>query len=317
MSVLREIGAILTSVAGPVTVVRVARREGLGAVGGVQVQVHTDGGVVGELLGGAVVAAAGALVAEVVADGTARRASVDLAETTAVGSGLACGGRVVLLAHALDAPAARRLGVALVAGEPAALAADPEGARVLTGPELEDGAGAVPERARALVRRGASATEDVDGVLLDVWVPVPHVVVVGEGVLGAALLAQAAVLGWSAATVTTVAQAEAAVAALAAPDVLVLLDHDPAFDDALLACARGPAFAGALGSRHTQAARRERLTATGATADDLAGVHGPVGLDLGARTPAETAVSVVAEVLSLRSGRTPAALAEHTGRIGA
>lgn len=55
---------------------------------------------------------------------------------------------------------------------------------------------------------------------------------------------------------------------------LVLLDHSPAFDTALLACARGPAFTGALGSRHTQSDRARRLRAAGASEDDLAAVRG-------------------------------------------
>jgi xanthine dehydrogenase accessory factor len=80
---------------------------------------------------------------------------------------------------------------------------------------------------------------------------------------------------------------------------------------------RGRGFLGALGSRRTQAARRERLLAAGVTEDELARVHGPVGLDLGARTPAETAVSVVAEVLATRSGRDPSALGRARGQIGA
>jgi xanthine dehydrogenase accessory factor len=61
---------------------------------------------------------------------------------------------------------------------------------------------------------------------------------------------------------------------------------------------------------------RDRLTAAGASEAELDRVRGPVGLDLGARTPAETAVSVVAEVLARRGGRTPAALGATAGRIG-
>ena len=84
--------------------------------------------------------------------------------------------------------------------------------------------------------------------------------------------------------------------------MLVLLDHGPEFDAALIAGLRGRGFIGALGSRHTQAARRERMLAAGVTEDELARLYGPVGLDLGARTAAETAVSIVAQVIAVRGG---------------
>ena len=112
--------------------------------------------------------------------------------------------------------------------------------------------------------------------------------------------------------------AHAAVAAFSDADVLVLLDHDPAFDAVLVNGLRaGRGFLGALGSRHTQSARRQRLQAAGLTAAELAALHGPVGLDLGARTPAETAVSIVAQVIAARAGRSATALAANEGPIGA
>jgi xanthine dehydrogenase accessory factor len=99
--------------------------------------------------------------------------------------------------------------------------------------------------------------------------------------------------------------------------VLVLLDHAPAFDAALVeGLRRGRGFIGALGSRRTQAARRERLLAAGLDDAQLARLYGPVGLDLGARTPAETAVSIVAQVVAVRSGRAGTALAGSGNRIG-
>jgi xanthine dehydrogenase accessory factor len=99
--------------------------------------------------------------------------------------------------------------------------------------------------------------------------------------------------------------------------VLVLLDHARTFDVVLAeGLRRGRGFIGALGSRRTQSARRERLIAAGVTEEELGRLRGPVGLDLGARTPAETAVSIVAQVIAARSGRAGSALAGTEGRIG-
>jgi xanthine dehydrogenase accessory factor len=79
---------------------------------------------------------------------------------------------------------------------------------------------------------------------------------------------------------------------------IVTLTHDPKLDDPALETAlRSPAFyIGALGSKKTHAARLERLAAAGFDADDLARIHGPAGLDIGAKSPAEIAVSVLAQM---------------------
>lgn len=79
---------------------------------------------------------------------------------------------------------------------------------------------------------------------------------------------------------------------------VVTLTHDPKLDEPALAVAlRSPAFyVGALGSRKTHAARLERLRALGLGAEKLARIHAPVGLAIGARSPAEIAISILAEV---------------------
>lgn len=82
----------------------------------------------------------------------------------------------------------------------------------------------------------------------------------------------------------------------------VVLTHDPKIDDVALAeLLRSPApYIGALGSRVTQAKRREDLLAQGFTEDDLKRIHGPIGLDIGARSPEEIAVSIMAEIVQVR-----------------
>ena len=80
---------------------------------------------------------------------------------------------------------------------------------------------------------------------------------------------------------------------------LVALTHDPKIDDpALVAALASDAFyVGALGSRKTQGARRERLGAAGFSSADVDRIHGPIGLPIGARTPEEIAVAVLAQVI--------------------
>lgn len=100
-------------------------------------------------------------------------------------------------------------------------------------------------------------------------------------------------------------------------DAVLVFTHDPKFDEpALLAALRsGAGYVGALGSRRTQAERAERLRAAGIAAEDLARLHAPCGLDLGARTPEETAVSILAEVVAARTGRGGERLTVTSGPI--
>jgi len=85
---------------------------------------------------------------------------------------------------------------------------------------------------------------------------------------------------------------------LDARSALVTLSHDAKIDEPALDVAlRSPCFyVGALGSRRTQQKRRDRLAEAGMTDEELARIHGPVGLDLGARSPAEIALSIAAEL---------------------
>lgn len=82
---------------------------------------------------------------------------------------------------------------------------------------------------------------------------------------------------------------------------LCLLSHDPKIDDPALlmafAAKRPPAYIGALGSRKTQGSRHERLLAKGVTSAQVAQICGPIGLDIGAKSPAEIAVAILAEVI--------------------
>jgi xanthine dehydrogenase accessory factor len=94
--------------------------------------------------------------------------------------------------------------------------------------------------------------------------------------------------------------------------VIIALTHDPKLDDmALLEALKSPAFyVGALGSRANNARRRERLAMFDLTAEEIARLHGPVGLSIGSRTPPEIAVSILAHLISVRNQ--PAAAAAQS-----
>ncbi|MGH3906416.1 MAG: XdhC family protein [Pseudonocardiaceae bacterium] len=315
----------------PSGVVRVLERHGFGTVATGQLLAGTaDGERAGALFAGTMDTVALPLLSSAVA--TPGTAKGHVTEPAAVDAGLACSGGAQLLGHPLPAQAAAALGTALAEGVPSALASTADGSAVLVaaGPGLADvvgtlGSAEVDEtvlaRLRELARTGATATEqgDVNGIpmLIDVWVPVTTMLVVGRGAIGAALAAQCELLGWAVRTETELEPSVAAAKEFTAADVLVLLDHAPSFDAVLVELLRsGRGFCGALGSRHTQATRRTRLEAAGITDEEMTRLHGPVGLDLGAATPAETAVSVVAEVLAVRRGRSGGVLAAAKGRIG-
>ncbi|MGW2485951.1 XdhC family protein [Streptomyces sp. NPDC001606] len=99
--------------------------------------------------------------------------------------------------------------------------------------------------------------------------------------------------------------------------VICVLTHDPKFDVPLLleALRRPAAYVGAMGSRRTHAERWERLVAAGLGEDELSRLRSPLGLDLGARTPEEVAVSVAAEIVALRWGGSGAPLTGTAGAI--
>jgi xanthine dehydrogenase accessory factor len=98
---------------------------------------------------------------------------------------------------------------------------------------------------------------------------------------------------------------------------IAVLTHDPKLDDAALEIAlRSPAaYVGAMGSHRMQAKRHDRLLARGITEEELARLAAPIGLDLGALTPEETALSIMSEIVALRRGRPGGRLSQASGRI--
>ncbi len=100
-------------------------------------------------------------------------------------------------------------------------------------------------------------------------------------------------------------------------DAICVLTHDHKFDVPAIAAAvkTGVGYLGAMGSRRTHEQRTERLREAGLTEEEIARVMSPVGLDIGARTPEETAVAICAEVIGLRTGRRAQSLRDTSGPI--
>lgn len=98
---------------------------------------------------------------------------------------------------------------------------------------------------------------------------------------------------------------------------VAILSHDPKFDEpALIGTLDTPAaYIGAIGSRGTNEDRRRRLAEAGMNAEQIARLRAPIGLDIGAATPEEMAISILAEIIALRRGRSGGSLTEATGRI--
>ncbi len=101
--------------------------------------------------------------------------------------------------------------------------------------------------------------------------------------------------------------------------VICVLTHDPKFDVPVLveALKTDAGYIGAMGSRRTHNNRTARLKEGGVTDEQLARISSPVGLDIGARTPEETAVAIAAEIIALHTGHSGGRLAERSGPIHA
>jgi xanthine dehydrogenase accessory factor len=250
-----------------------------------------------------------------------RLEDVAVSDADAVRAGLACGGRARLLvqpASAIPESAWR----ALIERSPVCLVTriDEEQlgrTEVIRPATLSQADDAV----RRFFSRGVTATTVLPSATGEVLVaalwPTTTLVVVGTGRLADALVETAAVLGWTGVVVDTADAAAQRSGAASRSDVVVVLSHDLAVSGAALesALASSAGYIGALGSRHTQAARAGWMAEHGVDAAMLARINGPAGLDIGANTPGEVAISIIAEIITLRSGATGGRLADRPGPI--
>jgi xanthine dehydrogenase accessory factor len=306
--------------------------------------------MVGSLLGGGadsriVAAIKGLTTSDRVPTRNSGTIRVPISDEAAVVAGLACGGTAEILLEPVEvvpidfwkAVVARaRIGlVSTVPSDGAAKIASLSGGEARCVVVTEGLATLLPagvaEAVANQMRRGTVRAQIIEDEGLrwfcEVVSPLPHVGVVGVSELATAILRQAGLLGWTTTvtderTETGLADCVALARSLGATDALVVLSHDlEASCGALHAAANeslGRPYLGALGSRHTQAARADRLRSIHGWSDDsVTSIHGPVGLDIGSRTPEETALAIVAEIVAYQRNRSASSLRAGQGSISA
>lgn len=298
----------------------------------------TPGGrIAGSVSGGCVEGAVIEVGLEVMTTGRPQLLHFGVADETAWSVGLACGGSIEVFVNPLDPAVFDRAKQALEAERPFALATVVRGPEAALGQELlvyEDGevSGELPagltsaaaEAARRALAEGAPRRANIAAeveLFADVNLPSPTLVIIGGVHIAGPLTALAGTLGYRTVVVdprkafgTRERFPHADQLIQAWPDealqrirltrstAVAALTHDPKLDDPALkvALASEAFYVGALGSRRTQASRRKRLLADGLSEAQLARLRGPIGLDIGARTPEEIALAVMAEVVAAR-----------------
>jgi len=300
----------------PVTLVRVVGLRGISGQHGTAFAALTPD----EPMAGTVLS--GVADAELAPVERGRLLSLRVGDEQAGRVGMSCGGVAQLLLQPVDDIPAQAWQL-LADREPICLVTELDGDAAGPTEVYAEAAIANADRTHPGVARlfgkGTSEGAVVDegrAAVTAIW-PRPELVVVGSGAIADALEAAADLLGWTTTIVDSARQAAGAAARLAGCDGMVVLSHDRDVDGPALtaALAGHSGYVGALGSRHTQQARAEWLAAHGVI--DLSRVHGPAGLDLNARTPAEIAISVLAEMLAVRSGRAPVPLRDRSGPVHA
>jgi xanthine dehydrogenase accessory factor len=307
---------------------------------GAKMGLTPDGNITGSVSGGCVEGAVYETGVDVLRSSRPQLLHFGVADETAWEVGLACGGSIDIFVKPLDAEIFKSLRAVLTQETPAVLATVVRGPDEFVGHEMlveEKGTvtgslgGALDKQALALARetlvqgesRRAMLSEDVE-VFLEVILPPPTLIAVGGVHITIALMALAKTLGYR----TVVVDPRSAFGSeerfpnvdrliqrwpqeafqeipLTRSTAVAMLTHDPKLDDPALKIALpSPAFyVGALGSKTTQAKRRQRLLEDGLTEQQLNRLHGPIGLDIGAGTPEEIAMSIMAEIVAARNSQ--------------
>jgi xanthine dehydrogenase accessory factor len=312
---------------------------------GAAMAVNEHGEVIGSVSGGCVEGAVYAAAQEVIHTGKPQSHTYGVSDGDALEVGLTCGGTIeIMIRPSSGLPLIDDVLADVAAGSPVATVSLPDAqlvvwpdrvAGTLGDGELDRIAG---EQARGLLAHGRSAivTACEREVFVQSWASPARMIVFGAIDFAAAVARIGKFLGYR----VTVCDARGVFATPARfPDsdevvvdwphrylestavdertVLCVLTHDPKFDIPLLQVAlRTPArYIGAMGSRRTCEDRVRRLREAGVDEESLARLRAPIGLDLGARTPEETAVAIAAEIVSLTWGGTGAPLTGLTAPI--
>jgi xanthine dehydrogenase accessory factor len=297
---------------------------------GTVLAVSERGEMAGSVTGGCVEPAVYEEAREVLAGGPPRLRTYGIADEEAFEIGLPCGGTVHIFVDELDSALVGPLAAAIDAEQPIALAvpvSGPDaGVKQLVTPETG------PVEARAMLARGETGL--VGELFVSSFTPRPQMYVFGAVDHAAAVARVGRLLGYR----VTVCDARSRfVTPERFPDVdelvvewpdrflqrapidertaIVVLTHDHKFDVPLLKVALRTAagYIGAMGSRRTTESREARLRDEGVLEDEIARIHAPIGLRIGARTPEEIAVAIAAELIEVTRGSPTVAAAVPTG----
>lgn len=301
---------------------------------GAKMAINDHGEFVGSVSGGCVETAVIEAAREVIQTGKPRLLQFGVSNEQAWEVGLSCGGKIEVFVtkefcnHYLNQ---------LERNEPFVVAAIVRGDEALLGRRLllrQDGTvlgdiadeaiiAAVREQAQSLFSKASSTSLPVGEceLFVESCFPPPKLIIIGAVHVAVPLVAMARALDFTIilidprgafATAERFAHIDQLISkwpdealvelGIDASTCIVILTHDPKIDDPAikLALQHAPAFLGVLGSRRTHEKRLQRLRADGLSEEQLAQIHAPIGLDIGARSPAEIAVSILAEIVACR-----------------
>lgn len=290
-------------------------------------------GMVGSVSGGCVETAVVEEGLESLKDGKPRLLNYGVSDDTAWEVGLACGGKISVLVEPLDAKwwaiARERVRqncpmvtMTIVSGEHAGQKLMTDGDTVLYSTVAQEIEAALFRAANEQRQTGRLQVDDVE-VLIDVYRPAPRLVMVGGAHASIALKNIAHILGFK---VVLIDPRQAFATPERFPDVelishaypdkvlpeiglnadtyIAILTHDPKIDDPALKVTLGSPvpYIGVLSSKRTHEKRVERLIATGVDPELLKRIRTPIGLEIGAETPEEIALCIMAEIIAVRNG---------------